>query len=215
MTPRQLAVAVPFIKDADMWAEILNKFMPMYNINTPARIAAFLTQTGHESLDFRYLCENLNYDALGLARTWPKRYSLLGNDGKPLSPIKPNKLAISLSRQPVKIANNCYANRMGNGDEQSGDGWTYRGKGLIQLTGKNSHIEFSEHKKMPLNKTVEYLLTPEGAVESACWFWDTRKLNSYADKKDIEGMTIQINNGLIGIADRKSRYNVACNIFGV
>lgn len=215
MTPRQLKTAVPFIKDAQMWTDILNDILPKYEIDTPIRIASFLAQTGHESMDFRYLSENLNYDSIGLAKTWPKRYAELDVKGNVRYPITPNAKAMSISRMPEKIANHCYAGRMGNGDEDSGDGWKYRGKGLIQITGYTNHKCFADAVSMTVDEATEYMLTPRGAVESACWFWKSRGLNDVADKMDLEGMTREINGGVIGLADRKSRLLTAKVVFGV
>ena len=112
-------------------------------------------------------------------------------------------------RKPEQIANKVYATRMGNGDEKSGDGWTYRGRGLIQLTGKENYTKFSESIKKPLKEAVDYLETPEGAVESAAWFWSKNKLNELCDKDDFVTLTKRINGGTNGLEDRKHHYEIA------
>jgi putative chitinase len=170
----------------------------MYNINTINRIAAFLAQTGHESLDFTVVVENLNYSTQGLRKTFKKYFPT-------------DALAKQYARQPEKIANRVYANRMGNGSEASGDGWKYRGKGLIQLTGKSNHAEFAQFKNLELSHIVDYLLTPEGAFESACWFWSKRGLNPIADAGDVTRVTKLINGGTNGLRDRQVRYTRAKN----
>jgi len=157
------------------WCDVLNVLMPKYGIDSPQRIAAFIAQCSHESGHFEKLIENLNYSAKGLVMTWPKRFT---------TPELANKYA----RQPEMIANFVYANRLGNGDESSGDGWKYRGRGLIQLTGKYNYQAFANSIGMNLEDVVGHLETKQGAVEAACFFWTNNKLNSYADVGDINGV---------------------------
>jgi putative chitinase len=133
--------------------------------------------------------------------TWPKRFT---------SPELANKYA----RQPEMIANYVYANRLGNGDELSGDGWKYRGRGLIQLTGKYNYQKFADTVGMDLEQVTRYLETKQGAAEAACLFWMNNKLNSYADVGDIKGMTKVINGGYIGLPEREENYKKALNILG-
>jgi putative chitinase len=183
------------------WCDILNVLMPKYDIDSPQRIAAFIAQCSHESGHFEKLIENLNYGAKGLVMTWPKRFT---------SPELANKYA----RQPEMIANYVYANRLGNGDELSGDGWKYRGRGLIQLTGKYNYQKFADTVGMDLEQVTRYLETKQGAAEAACLFWMNNKLNSYADVGDIKGMTKVINGGYIGLPEREENYKKALNILG-
>ena len=183
------------------WCDVLNVLMPKYNIDSPQRIAAFIAQCSHESGHFEKLIENLNYGAKGLVMTWPKRFT---------SPELANKYA----RQPEMIANFVYANRLGNGDESSGDGWKYRGRGLIQLTGKYNYQKFADAVGMDLEQVTRYLETKQGAAEAACLFWKNNKLNSYADVGDIKGMTKVINGGYIGLPEREENYRKALNILG-
>jgi putative chitinase len=183
------------------WCDVLNVLMPKYDIDSPQRIAAFIAQCSHESGHFEKLIENLNYGAKGLVMTWPKRFT---------SPELANKYA----RQPEMIANYVYANRLGNGDELSGDGWKYRGRGLIQLTGKYNYQKFADTVGMDLEQVTRYLETKQGAAEAACLFWKNNKLNSYADVGDIRGMTKVINGGYIGLPEREENYRKALNILG-
>ena len=202
ITPEQLAQLIPDNPFVDQWCEALNKILPNYGIDTPERAAAFIAQCGHESGGFKFLKENLNYRAESLVRTWPKHFPTM-------------EIATQYARQPERIANRAYANRMGNGDEASGDGWRYAGKGLIQLTGRNNYVAFANSIDMPLDEVPAYLETFDGAVHSACWFWNTNKLNQYADSGDIDTMTRRINGGLHGIDDRKARYAQALQVLGV
>jgi putative chitinase len=110
------------------------------------------------------------------------------------------------------IANRVYANRMGNGDERSGDGWKYRGRGLIQITGKNNYVKFSEFMGISLEKITEYMETYDGAMTSACWFWDLNALNTLADTGNIKEMTKKINGGYNGLEDRLNKYNMILEI---
>lgn len=165
------------------------------------RAAAFLAQTAHESGGFNFVKENLNYSAKGLMGTFKKYF--------------PNEaLAKQYERQPEKIANRVYANRMSNGDEASGDGYKFCGRGLIQLTGRANYTKFSQDLGISLDETVAYLETPEGAVSSAGWFWDQNNLNSYCDKDDFIGLTKRINGGTIGLEDRKHHYEIALKALG-
>ena len=143
MTPEQL-LSLNILKDFKEWTEVLNKLLPKYQIDSPQRIAAFLAQTIHESAYFTDLHENLNYGLAGLVATWPKRFT---------TPELANKYA----RHPEMSANFVYANRLGNGDEDSGDGWKYRGRGLIQLTGKSNYQAFADSIEMNLEDVPNYL----------------------------------------------------------
>jgi putative chitinase len=178
----------------------LNDTAEYYNLNdNPKRLAAFLAQIAHESGGFNFVMENLNYSAKGLVGTFKKYFPT-------------EEIAKQYERKPEKIANRVYANRMGNGDENSGDGYKYRGRGLIQLTGKFNYTKFSQSIDLSLDETVKYLETPEGAVASAGWFWDNNKLNRFCDNDDFITLTKRINGGTIGLADRKHHYEIALKV---
>lgn len=197
LTKEQLSKIIP--KNSDKWFELCQEFFPKYNITTKERIAGFLAQVAHESGNFSRIDENLNYSTEGLRKTFPKYFT---------SAI----IAKRYARQPEKIASRVYANRLGNGPESSKEGWIYRGRGLIQLTGKYNYQLFADYIEKSLEETISYLSTTKGAFESACWFWDIKNLNQYADKKDIEGMTRVINGGTNGLDDRRKKYRYALSV---
>jgi putative chitinase len=199
ITEHQLKQILPSNKNIPELCKALNNVLPRYNINTKNRIAGFLAQCGHESLDFTVLRENLNYSARGLRLTFPRYF-------------RDDVIANQYARQPQRIANRVYANRMGNGNEASGDGWKHRGRGAIQLTGKNNYTSFSKSINKTVDETITYLETLEGAVESACWFWATNMLNRTCDRDDIMAMTRIINGGTKGLEDRINRYERAKRI---
>lgn len=209
ITADQFHALFPNNKQPDIWAAALNAILPKYGIDTPLRIAAFLAQCGHESDGFTDLVENLNYSDVALATTWPNRYAV---DSKAKAKV-PNELAKRLARHPEAIANNCYANRLGNGNEASGDGWAHIGRGAIQCTGKGNYINFARSAGKPYTEITAYLETPEGAVESACWFWKNNELNTPADNGRNDILTRRINGGYNGLADRNARYAQARQIF--
>ena len=213
-TQDQLQAIIPQNKHVSEWYEALAKILPIYDITSIDRVAAFLAQCGHESNGFTALKENLNYSAQGLANTWPNRFAIKDADGKPVKPYAPDVLAKQIERDPDTIANNVYADRLGNGPVSSGDGARYCGRGLIQLTGKDNYTKFAADINKPFEEIVAYLETPYGAVESACWFWAKNHLNQYADSADIETLTKRINGGLIGLDDRKARYAQAVQVLG-
>jgi putative chitinase len=193
ITLNQLKQIIPDNPNVEQWQQALDQLLPEYNINTPERIAAFLAQCAHESAGFSAIRENLNYKAESLQKVFAKYFPTA-------------QLAQQYAKQPEKIANRVYANRMGNGDESSGDGWRYCGRGLIQLTGKNNYQAFADSLGSTLEEVVEYLTTFEGAVQSACWFWESNNLNELADLGDIKAMTKRINGGYIGLEDRLRHY---------
>ena len=186
----------------DYWYDSMCQILPVYEIDTPERVAAWLAQTAHESGYFRFLKENLNYRAASLQKVFKKYFPT-------------EEMAKAYEKQPEKIANRVYANRMGNGDEASGDGFRYLGRGLIQLTGKNNYTFFAASIDTPLEEVPEYLQTFEGAVQSACFFWDQNNLNKWADSGDILTLTKRINGGTIGLEDRIKHYKHALHILGV
>jgi putative chitinase len=201
LTKQQLAELIPGNPYLDNWLEALNEILPEYEIDTPKRVAAFIAQCAHESGGFRALKENLNYRAESLLKIFPKYFKTLAE-------------ANNYAKKPEKIANKIYGGRMGNGPESSGDGFRYCGRGLIQLTGKENYTWFAESLEMELEDVPEYLQTFEGAVQSACWFWETNNLNQWADKGDILTMTKRINGGTIGLEDRKKHYEHALHVLG-
>jgi putative chitinase len=185
------------------YAPALNDEMAKYEINTPQRIAHFIAQIAHESGSFRYSSENLNYSA-GALRTVFGKY------------FKSDELANEYARKPEKIANRVYANRMGNGDEASGDGWKYRGRGLIQLTGKENYTRCGEGIGRDLVSNPDQLATDaHAAVAASGWYWNSRGLNAYADKDDVETITRKINGGLNGINDRRENLMRAKIVLGL
>lgn len=199
MTKSQLSKILGHTNYIDEWYELCLEFFPKYNIDSNKRIAAFLAQTGHESSNFRVIEENLNYSTDGLRKVFRRYFN---------SAIVAKRYA----RQPEKIANRVYANRLGNGPEASKDGWKYRGRGLIQLTGKDNYQLFADYIGKSLSETIAYLSTRKGAFESACWFWTTKKLNQYADNNDLDSMTKKINGGYNGLDDRKKKYRHALSV---
>jgi putative chitinase len=201
ITQEQLRSCIGNNPYLSQWCNALNAILPDYGIDTPQRVAAFIAQCAHESGNFRFLTENLNYRATSLRSLFKKYFPT-------------DELAKQYEKQPARIANRIYANRMGNGPEESGDGFRYCGRGLIQLTGKDNYTWFSESIETTLEETVEYLQTFEGAVQSACWFWETNNLNQWADKDDILTLTKRINGGTIGLADREKHYEHAKHVFG-
>jgi putative chitinase len=202
ITQNQLSQMIPGNPYVAQWCDALNEILPVYEINTPHRVAAFVAQCAHESGYFRFLKENLNYRAESLLKTFPRYFKTLDD-------------ARQYERQPQKIANRVYANRMGNSDEASGDGFRYLGRGLIQLTGKNNYTLFAAAIDTPLEDIPEYLQTFEGAVQSACWFWEQNNLNRFADSGDIITMSKRINGGTIGMEDRINKYNKALKVLGI
>ena len=190
----QLQKMIPTNKFVNEWVEALNNVLPEFEINTPDRIAMFVAQCGHESMDFRVLQENLNYRWESLRRVFPKYFPT-------------DDLARQYAHKPEMIANRVYGNRMGNGPEESGDGFRYSGKGLIQLTGKNNYTNFADSIGMSLEEVPEYLITFEGAVKSACWFWNQADLNYWSDQQDVRTVTKKINGGFNGLEDRILRYD--------
>lgn len=185
----EFKTACPTNKEPEAWIAVLNEILPRYDINTVRRTSMFLCQTGHESNDYRSVYENLNYSAKGLLTTFPKYYNA--------------SLAAKHARQPVLIANHVYGGRMGNNTK--GDGYFFRGIGIIQLTGRNNHEAFGRSIGMSAEKVRDYLTTKEGMVEAAAWFWKTNGLNVPSDNMDIQRATRIINGGYKGLEDRTAR----------
>lgn len=184
---------------ADKWVDALNVTCEKFEINTPERIAGFLSQIGHESGGLKLVVESLNYRADMLLRFWPKRFTI--------------ELAQAYAMKPEKIANRAYCDKNGNGDEASGEGFKYRGRGLIQLTGKDNYTAFGNACGVDAVSHPEIVESPDVAALSAGWFWSTHRLNALADASDVEGMTRRINGGLNGIDDRKLKYQKLIDYF--
>lgn len=177
-------------EDAEQYIDDLEMTLPKYGIaESRVRLAHFFSQVLHESGQMRFDMENLNYSAKALRAVFGKYF-------------KNKRQAEAYARQPEKIANKVYANRMGNGSESSGDGWKYRGRGLIQLTGKNNYRAFA--KWIGDDRVVDDpdLVATEYAVQSAVFYWDKNKLNKIADKDDVVRMTKRVNGGDNGLAHR-------------
>lgn len=165
-----------------------------YDIDTPRRVAHWLAQLAHESARFGRVVENLNYSATALANTWPARYADMAG--------QPNATAVRIARRPEDIANLTYADRLGNGPAGSGDGWRYRGRGLIQVTGRDNYARCGQALGIDLIRTPELLEAPLYAALSAGWYWHVAALNALADADDLPRITRRINGGLNGLNDR-------------
>jgi len=200
MNKELLKIAFPSASDETLskYSSHIENVLSEYNIKTNHDISAFLAHIGHESGDLKRTAENLNYSVDGLLKVFPKYF-------------KDRQEAEKYARQPIRIASRVYANRMGNGNEESGDGWNYRGHGLIQLTGKNNYQKFAKHLNKDLTEIIFFLETPKGACVSAGYFWKTTNCNG----KTIEESTKIINGGTHGLEDRKIRYQRISQHMGV
>lgn len=192
-TVEKLAACLPGFPDPHKLYKALCDVLPRYDITTIQRVSAFLAQCGHESNDFTSLEENLMYTANRLCQVWPSLFPTLES-------------AMPYDRNPTAIANKVYGNRMGNGPESSGEGWLYRGRGAIQLTGKTNYTLFANYIKRTLQETVEYTSTLQGAIESAAFFWHKNNLNNIADSNNNVLLTERINGGRNGLEDRNHHY---------
>lgn len=201
ITEKQFQMLFPRANNSKAWTNAINELLPKYDINPGPRLWMFLAQCGHESAGFTAFRENFNYSRDGLLRVFPKYFDRLNVD--------------QYARQPEKIANRVYANRMGNGNEASGDGWRYRGAGILQITGKSNMEAFFKviYPDTWQDCKPETLLEPYNSIAAACWFWQTRNLNRVSDREDVEAATRLINGGTNGIDDRKNRYAYAKKLF--
>lgn len=188
----------PRCQDPSGWISAMEELFPQYEINTPERCAAFIAQCGHESAGWTTFQENLNYSAQGLNAVFKKYFPTIES-------------ATPYARQPEKIANHVYCNRNGNGPESSGEGWKYRGRGPIQLTGKSNYTRFANEMCSDPQEVVDnpdiVATNKQISILSAIWFWNSRNLNQYADIEDLDTMTRLINGGYNGLEDRKQLYN--------
>lgn len=191
------------IKNDELYSKFvdpINATLLMFQLNiNKNRIAAFLAQILHESGNLRILSENLNYSSDALLKIFRTHFN--------------EQEAKEYARHPEKIANRIYANRLGNGNESSGDGWKFRGRGSIQITGKSEYQNFANFMHKSLDEIVEYMETEKGAIISAGWFWYTRHLNQYADMGNIEKITRIIDGGLIGLSKREELYKKIMGLF--
>jgi putative chitinase len=181
------------------WLGPLEATFAKYDITTPVRQAAFIGQCAHESVNFKTLEENLNYRPETLMKVWPSRFPDMAT-------------AMKYAHQPQLLANKVYAGRLGN--TQENDGFAYRGRGLIQLTGKESYANCGSGIGVDLLGDPNLLIDPQYAALSAGWFWNKKGLNALADAGDYETMTKRINGGLIGLDDRKAKIAKAVSVLG-
>lgn len=207
LTKEMLSATIGNNPKSDEWFDALAEIMPKYEINTPNRIAGFIAQCAHESNNFKSLEENLNYSEKALNAVFGRYFG------------KGKRDAAEYARNPEKIANYVYQDefrtkRGAMGNTNDGDGWRFRGRGLKQLTGRNNYTAFGKTVDLTAEEAQEYVATEKGAVESACWFWNTAKLNKIADAGDIVKMTKKINGGTIGLEDRTARWEKALAILG-
>ncbi len=183
------------------WIAALTVPLGKAGLATPRCVAAFLGQCSVESGEFRSMEEDLSYSAARLCQVWPSRF--------------PNvEAAEACALRPEVLANRVYANRMGNGDEASGDGWQFRGRGLIQITGRTAYTRFAQAMNMPLDQAVEHAATLAGAVDSAIWFWSINQLNTLANSWSVDQITQKINGGMTGAAERTRLSQAALQAIG-
>ncbi len=203
ITPDHLRSILPRLSATKIneFTDALNSAMQEFSIKTPLRQSAFIAQTAHESIGYSAFIENLNYSADALVRTWPKHFT---QETGPL-----------YARQPEKIANRAYSNRIGNGNEASGDGWKYRGRGIIQITGRDNYKSCGIALGLDLIASPELLEQTLHAFRSGAWYWDSRSLNAFADASDFIGITKKINGGTIGLDDRMKYYEKAKTVLGI
>jgi putative chitinase len=205
ITEAQLAAMIPTNKEIKAWCEELNKALPKYDITTDQRIAGFISQCAHESMDFNAMSENLNYREETLNKVFPRYFG----------PGKRN--AAEYARNPEKIANYVYMDEFRTsklGNVHPGDGWRFRGRGLKQLTGRDNYTRFAKDYDLTAEEAAVWVETKEGALASALWFWNTNKLNPIADTGNVAALTKKINGGDIGLADRQARYARAMAALG-
>lgn len=181
---------------ASKYLQVIKGAAKAFDITTEARLSAFLSQIAHESGNLAFTSENLNYSASSLMRVWPRHFPTMD-------------IATAYERKPMSIANRAYANRMGNGDEASGEGWKYRGRGFIQLTGKDNVRAATEFFQEDFLDNPDKLTEPVWCALTAAWFWKINGLNELADLRDTLKITTRINGGVHGLEDRLARFEKA------
>lgn len=202
-----LKAIAPKAKDFDKLVEALATYMPKFGITTDEQGAMFLAQACHESAHFTKFSESLNYSD-------PKRIAMIFRSGFDLDKdrvvdLEEVELAKQYTRNPRKLANRAYANRNGNGNEASGDGYTYRGRGIFQTTFKNNYVALEKATGIPCVANPDILTQIPEAVISACYFWQSNHLSISAEKRDIKGNTKILNGGDIGLKERTELYKKA------
>jgi putative chitinase len=202
LEPALRAIA-PHLADDERatWVDVLTGTLHTAAISGARCVAAFLGQVAVESAGFRSLEEDLCYSAVRLCEVWPNRFPHV-------------EAAENYAFQPENLANLVYANRMGNGGEASGDGWRFRGRGLIQITGRTAYQHFALAKDITLDEAVEYAATHAGAAETAAWFWTANQLNALADTWSVNLITRKINGGMLGAAERARLSEAALQAIG-
>lgn len=198
-----IRACAPMLDDADIaaWVEALSPPFCNAGIDRPRRMAAFVGQCAVESGGFRLLSENLSYSAPRLCQVWPSRFPTLA-------------AAAPCAHNPETLANRVYANRLGNGDEASGDGWLFRGRGLIQLTGRANYARFAASVGLAVEAAADHAATRSGAAETAVWFWTDKGLNALADAWALDDITRRINGGLTAAEERRRLCNAALAVLG-
>jgi putative chitinase len=202
ITVAQLITAGISPTQAKIFAEPLDAACRQFGIDRPQRIAMFIAQAAHESVGFSQLEENLRYrDPMRIAKVWPSHFSGYA-------------AAAAYMNQPQALANHVYAHRNGNGDEASGDGWRYRGRGLFQLTGRANYAAAGEALQQPLVEAPELVALPQHAALTAAWFWSARNLNGLADLGDVAKITRAINGpAMLGLVERREAFTEAMQAF--
>ena len=200
-TQDQLQQFLPNNQHVEHWFEALSTVLPDYDISNVQRVASFLGETYVESAAYTAIQENLNYRAESLTKVWHSHFPTM-------------EIANQYAHNPEAIANRAYASRMGNGDEASGDGWRFCGRGLIQITGRSNYQAFADSLSMDINDVPDFLQTFEGCVQSACWFWEANNLNQYADAGAIDHESRIVNGGTLGLQERRAAYERALQIIG-
>ena len=202
LTAEQFKQLFPRAQDPQGWVDSMNNVFPNYELDSPKRIAAFLAQCGHESGGWTVFEENLNYSAKGLMGIFKKYFP-------------DEAIANQYAKKPEMIANRVYGGRMGNGPEASGDGYKFRGRGILQLTGRANYTQCSRDLfgDDTLANDPDLVRTPEYAIITACWFWYKNQLNAICDTGDIVLLSKRINGGTIGLEDRIKHLNDALDVF--
>lgn len=176
------------------WLEALVDEAPKWGIDTDTEMASFAAQLAHESVEFTRLEESLNYSVGRLMQVWPRRFPTIED-------------ASLYARQPERLANFVYASRLGNGSQASGDGWYFRGRGPIQITGRRNYTRCALALGQPVDQQPDLLLTPRIGILSACWFWKVNGLDLHDDDLEVRAETRLVNGGEHGLAQRQAYFD--------